>query len=136
MNSLGPRLSERHLQRMIKDLDKDANETVNYDEFRTLILKWLEKKAECIDAFKTLDTNGDGHISVDELRKGMHNLKVKLTDEELNMMIEEADTDENGGLNYKEFADILISKKLQQYEKREDHREECKCDCFQGCSIL
>lgn len=52
------------------------------------------------DAFKVFDKDGNGFISAAELRYAMTNLGEKLTDEEVNEMIREADTDGDGQINY------------------------------------
>lgn len=46
------------------------------------------------------DRNGDGFISASELRHVMTNLGEKLTDEEVEDMIREADLDGDGLVNY------------------------------------
>ena len=46
------------------------------------------------------DKNGDGYISASELRHVMTTLGEKLTDEEVDEMIREADIDGDGKVNY------------------------------------
>merc|ERR1711865_641239 len=48
---------------------------------------------ELIEAFKVFDRDGNGFISAAELRHVMTNLGEKLTDEEVDEMIREADVD-------------------------------------------
>lgn len=56
------------------------------------------------------DRNGDGYISAPELRLVMTNLGEKLTDEEVDDMIKEADLDGDGVVSYNgKFADWLES---------------------------
>ena len=52
------------------------------------------------EAFRVFDRNGDGFISAPELRLVMTNLGEKLTDEEVEEMIKEADLDGDGLVNY------------------------------------
>lgn len=51
-------------------------------------------------AFYVFDKDGDGKISAEELKHVMLNLGEKLTDEELDEMIKEADIDGDGEVNY------------------------------------
>ena len=51
-------------------------------------------------AFCVFDKDGNGKISADELKNVMINLGEKLTDEELEEMIREADIDGDGEVNY------------------------------------
>lgn len=62
-------------------------------------------------AFYIFDKNGDGKISAEELRNVMLNLGEKLTDEELDEMIREADIDGDGVVNYegKSLKVVLVS---------------------------
>ena len=48
--------------------------------------------------------DGNGYISAAELRHVMTNLGEKLTDEEVDEMIREADVHDNGQVNYEEFV--------------------------------
>ena len=52
--------------------------------------------------------DGDGLISADELMQVMSNLGENLTDDEVGMMIREADVDGDGQVNYDEFVKMLL----------------------------
>jgi len=52
------------------------------------------------EAFKVFDKDNNGFISQSELRLVMSNLGEKLTDDELEEMILEADIDGDGQVNY------------------------------------
>ena len=49
---------------------------------------------------RVFDKNGDGFISASELRHVMTTLGEKLTDEEVDEMISEADIDGDGKVNF------------------------------------
>ena len=59
-----------------------------------------DSKEELTLCFKVFDTDGDGSISAAELRHVMTNLGEKLTDEDVDEMIREADVDGDGQVNY------------------------------------
>ena len=60
-----------------------------------------ESEEELLDAFQVFDKDQNGFISSAELRHVMTNLGEKLTEEEVDEMISEADKDGDGQINYK-----------------------------------
>ena len=67
-------------------------------------MKDTDSEEEIREAFRVFDKDGNGFISAAELRHVMTNLGEKLTDEEVDEMIREADIDGDGQVNYKEFV--------------------------------
>ena len=63
-----------------------------------------------IRSFRVFDKDGNGYISAAELRHVMTNLGEKLTDEEVDEMIREADIDGDGQVNYDEFVKMMMAK--------------------------
>ena len=68
-----------------------------------------DTEEDLIDAFKVFDKDGNGFISAVELRHVMTSLGEKLSDEEVDEMIKEADTDNDGQINYHEFVKMMMS---------------------------
>ena len=60
----------------------------------------IDDEDELRQAFKAFDRDGNGLITSAELRHVMTNLGEKLTDEECDEMIKEADLDGDGMVNY------------------------------------
>ena len=63
-------------------------------------MKDTDTEEELKEAFRVFDKDGNGFISAAELRHVMTNLGEKLTDEEVDEMIREADIDGDGQVNY------------------------------------
>ena len=59
-----------------------------------------DTEEEIKDAFKVFDKDGNGLISAQELRQLMSSLGEKLTDEELDEMMREADLNGDGQIDY------------------------------------
>jgi calmodulin len=113
MRSLGANPTEAELHDMINEIDADGNGTVDFPEFLTLMarkMKDVDSEEEIIEAFKVFDKEGNGFISAAELRHIMTNLGEKLTDEEADEMIREADVDGDGMINYVDFVKMMMSK--------------------------
>ena len=73
-------------------------------------IKFTDEEEELVECFKIFDENGDGFISAAELKHQMMTQGDKLTEEEANDMINEANVDKNGLINYREFVKILLNK--------------------------
>ena len=63
-------------------------------------MKDTDSEEEIREAFRVFDKDGNGFISAAELRHVMTNLGEKLTDDEVDEMIREADIDGDGQVNY------------------------------------
>ena len=84
-------------------LKKTGNGTIDFPEFLTMMarkMKDTDTEEELKEAFRVFDKDGNGFISAAELRHVMTNLGEKLTDEEVDEMIREADIDGDGQVNY------------------------------------
>ena len=91
--------------RVPAQVDADGNGTIDFPEFLTMMarkMKDTDSAEEIKEAFKVFDKDGNGFISAAELRHIMTNLGEKLTDEEVDEMIREADVDGDGQINYDE----------------------------------
>ena len=62
------------------------------------------------EAFRIFDKDGNGFITVAEMREAMKNLAEKFTDEEVDGLIAQADTDGDGQVNYEEFVKMMQAK--------------------------
>merc|ERR1712226_1151361 len=113
MRSLGQNPTAAELQDMINEVDADGSGTIDFPEFLSLQarkMKDTDTEEELIEAFKVFDRDGSGFISAADLRHIMTNLGEKLTDEEVDEMIREADIDGDGQINYEEFVKVMMAK--------------------------
>lgn len=63
---------------------------------------------ELKDAFAMFDKNNDGHITPEELKSVLTTMGERLTDEEAQEFIDDADVNGNGTLELDELASILF----------------------------
>merc|ERR1712106_1008865 len=93
--------------------DKDQSGGIDYQEFigmmmpnSTTVLKRVASQFNSIkavkDGFKRIDNNGDGAISRQELKQGMH-----LSDEELDVVFALGDIDQDGEISMAEFIPLM-----------------------------
>ena len=66
-----------------------------------------EKIAEYKEAFAMFDKDGDGHVTVDELREVLGRMGEHPTDEQLRDMIGDVDADNNGTIELDEFIAMM-----------------------------
>ncbi len=78
-----------------------------------------QEKEALAKVFKTLDRNGDGRLSKEEVQEGyMAHYGKLISDEEVNQMFEAVDTDNSGYIDYSEFIVAAINeKKLTSHDK-------------------
>ena len=110
MRALGADITQTELQEMINKIDQNSSGKIEFKEFLELFVKKLkdpDTEEDLIEAFKIFDKNGNGIISAAELKLVMTTYGERLTEEEANEMIKEADTDGDGFINYHEFIKII-----------------------------
>ncbi|XP_059291188.1 calmodulin-2-like [Lycium ferocissimum] len=110
IRSLGQNPTEEELCHMISEVDADENGTMEFTEFLNLISKKMKEndsEEELKEAFKVFDNDQNGYISANDLRHVMINLGEKLTDEEADQMIREADLDGDGQVNFDDFVKMM-----------------------------
>ena len=101
------------INEMLKFVDEDKSGTLELDEF----LKVFEKKLlepdlyeDILDAFKIFDYNSKGVYNEFELEKIMTEYGFKISKEEFIEFLSFAPRNENGDINYEEFAHFLSLK--------------------------
>ncbi|XP_045320287.1 calmodulin-like [Leopardus geoffroyi] len=113
MQAVGKNPSEAELKQLISRVDTDGDGHISFDEFlaeMAKIMKASGSEAEMREVFRAFDLDGDGHISVNELKQAMAKLGENPSQEELDAMIQGADVDQDGQVNYEEFVRILSQK--------------------------
>ncbi|XP_037703771.1 calmodulin-like [Choloepus didactylus] len=112
--TLGYHLSEAELKSLIQAVDKDGDGVINFQEFLEAMAKRLEavgSEPEALrEAFRVFDLNNDGRISVAELKQAVTNMGMEISEEEVDEMVREVDTDQDGHVDYEEFVRMLTSK--------------------------
>lgn len=81
-------------------------------KFITTQLVSKQEQEELMKVFQALDKNGDGKLTKEELLQGYsQTMDVATAQEEMKKVMELADTDLNGRIDYTEFITATIDKK-------------------------
>ncbi|GAV85659.1 EF_hand_5 domain-containing protein [Cephalotus follicularis] len=118
LEKLGMFIPDKELTRMIEKIDVDGDGCVDIDEFGALYRSLMDHEVDddeeeeedmMKEAFNVFDSNGDGFISVDELRSVFVSLGVKQgrTIEDCKKMIMKVDVDGDGKVDYEEFKQMM-----------------------------
>ena len=74
-----------------------------------LVKNFASLNKELREAFRMFDKDKSGYIDAKEIQTVTTTLGEKLTEDELNEFMREADLDGDGRLNYNEFVNIMLS---------------------------
>merc|ERR1711884_840839 len=97
-------------QKMISDVDDDGSGTIGYEELLEMMTHKIlnrDPKDEILKAFRLFDDDETGAITLKNLQRVAKELGERMTTEELQEMIEEADRDGDGQVNEEEFLRIM-----------------------------
>ena len=103
--------SQQEIKMIIKNLEDNKREYINFETFLKLLEKLLLKQdseEDLINEFMKIDKVGDGTILESDLRKLMSNYDNPLNSQEIEEIIEEANADENGYINIQRFVKMLL----------------------------
>merc|ERR1719433_1894082 len=84
--------------------------------------------------FQTMDLNGDGHLTEDELYQALHKVDPDLTRDDCHTIMMSVDANSNGVLEYDELLSSRINRKLISKEER--LRKVFKCLDVDGSKTL
>eukprot|EP01083_Nonionella_stella_P242036 844632_1 len=109
VRTIGMNPTELEVQDMMKELDKNKDGVIEFDEFLDMMSQMDDPDPnEIRKMFRKFDTDGSGGLSLQELRHGIKSLGVGVTDEELDEMLRDADTNRDGEISHDEFMRMMM----------------------------
>ncbi|KAK8552624.1 hypothetical protein V6N13_121011 [Hibiscus sabdariffa] len=107
LKKVGSELTESEIKSLMEAADIDNSGTIDYGEFlaATLHINKIEREDNLVAAFAFFDKDGSGYITIDELQQACKDFG--LGDVHLDEMIKEIDQDNDGRIDYGEFAAMM-----------------------------
>ena len=110
MQSLGQNPTDQELEDMINEVDNDGNNEIDFEEFLTLMarnMQDLDEEKVIKQGFSVFDTDEDGKITLDDLRRVMESLGEQLNENQLVEIIKELDSNSDDAIDFEEFQAIV-----------------------------
>ena len=121
------RQKERH-EAMMSKLKVDKNGMLDFPQFLQLmepVLEETDMEDDLLEAFQLFDKDKNGFISVATMRYLLSDLEQNLTEGEICAIIDFADADGNGMIDYKKFIKRMNSKACGPKKRRQtDERKQ------------
>ena len=98
---------------MITDLDKNKNNNIDFEEFLDMMTARMsdrDTREDINKVFRLFDDDGTGTISIRNLRRVARELGETMTDEELQEMIDRADSNGDSAVTPDDFYNIMTKK--------------------------
>ena len=111
MRIVGAAPSNIELETIIQNLESNNHKLISFEKFIVIFQKKLESQdseEDIINEFRKLDKDNNGTISENDLRNLMSNYDNPLSEEEIEEIIQEANVDSNGNIDYINFTKILL----------------------------
>lgn len=114
MRALGFDAKRDEVQRLMQDCaarDQNGQPLMDLPGFTDIMTEKFSQRdprQEMIKAFQLFDENNTGKISLRSLRRVARELGENMSDEELQAMIDEFDSDQDGEINLEEFLAIML----------------------------
>ena len=114
LRALGIYLSQEDISQITNEIDPSGCGKVTYEQFKDLYITKLstnKKVNDLVKAFKSFDKENKGVINLNELKHGLTVLGEPLSDYEIELLMEEANCDENGNVDYIKLSEKIFGEK-------------------------
>ncbi|GLT82178.1 hypothetical protein SLE2022_005850 [Rubroshorea leprosula] len=109
LQKLGQQIPDADLQILMEAADVDGDGALNYGEFMAVSvhLRKMANDEHLHKAFAFFDQNQSGYIEIEELRDALNDDVDTSSEEVINAIMLDVDTDQDGRISYEEFAAMM-----------------------------
>ena len=110
VRAVGYDVKKEQVRKMVCDIGKDPSQHILFEDFVAMMRDKLQEKGtreDVMKIFNLFDEEQLGKITFRNLKRIAVEIGEPVTDEELREMIEEADKDGDGALNFEEFYRVM-----------------------------
>ena len=112
LKRIGESATDKELEDVVNHVDFYAKGLVSFQQFvdiaNQLRSSVITFEQEIIEAFKIFDRDGSGGVDASELMQVMTSIGDRMTQDEAEAMIRQADSDGSGSVDYASFARIVM----------------------------
>ena len=109
--ALGWNFSEEELNKIMQE--KGENDLIAFNDFSDYLFdrsKDAEIEEEIMETFAEMDKDGDGKINAKDLKYLLYSIGEKFDDEEINEIIRETSSTNDGTFSYKDMVKLILQK--------------------------
>jgi calmodulin len=113
MRAIGQSPTHGELEDMIREVDADGNDNIDFTEFLALMSRQMRQsdiEEELRETFRVFDRDNDGFITPQELRTLLISLGLDSSAQVIRSMIAEADRNRDGKIDFSEFRALALGK--------------------------
>ncbi|KAI5673649.1 hypothetical protein M9H77_14013 [Catharanthus roseus] len=109
LHKLGHQIPDADVQILMEAADIDGDGTLNYGEFVAVSvhLRRMANDEHLHKAFAFFDRNQSGYIEIEELRHALSDEDDANSEDVINAIMHDVDTDKDGRISYEEFAAMM-----------------------------
>ncbi|XWS73559.1 hypothetical protein CRYUN_Cryun02cG0139800 [Craigia yunnanensis] len=109
LQKLGQQIPDADLQILVEAADADGDGTLNYGEFVAVSvhLKKMANDEHLHKAFAFFDINKSGYLEIEDLRDALYDEVDTSSEEVINAIMHDVDTDKDGCISYEEFVAMM-----------------------------
>ncbi|KAG5253849.1 hypothetical protein OIU77_016963 [Salix suchowensis] len=109
LQKLGQLIADADLQILMEAADVDGDGALNYGEFVAISvhIKKMGNDEHLHKAFAFFDRNQSGYIEIEELRESLNDDIDTSSEDVINAIMHDVDTDKDGRISYEEFATMM-----------------------------